>query len=49
MSIIRVFEENILEVVVKVIENIIVAIVVKLEWAEDLDNYILEEISLKSN
>jgi hypothetical protein len=49
VSIIRVFKENILEVVAKVIENTIVAIVVKLEWIEGLDNRILEEVSLKSN
>jgi hypothetical protein len=38
-----------LEVVAKVVENAMVAIVVELEWAEGLDNRILEEVSLKSN
>ena len=48
-SIIRVFKEDILEVVAEDIENTIVAIVVELEWAKGLNNHILEEVSLKRN
>jgi hypothetical protein len=48
-GIIRVFGEDMLEVVAEVVGNAMVAIVVELEWAEGLDNCILEEVSLKYN
>jgi hypothetical protein len=49
VGIIRVFGEDILEVVIEDVKNAIVAIVIKLKWVKSLDNRILEEVSLKHN